>query len=124
VARQPGANEYRVARQASGLLLVVLVFVIVSLDVFRTDFDVNPLVLVPILLTAGALFSVDVPGLRSRVAIDVPRDYGEQLTADLRALARDRGLSDRGTRDELIRRLAAADVVDDASAAAKTEADA
>lgn len=59
-----GGNDYRLARQAAGLLLVAVVGAVVLLDVFRTDFDVSPLVIVPILLTAAALFSVDIPGLR------------------------------------------------------------
>lgn len=103
MARPNGSSEYRSARQASGLLLVALVVAVVLLDAFRPDFDVNPLILVPILLTAGALFSVDV---QLRPALP---DYSDRLTAELRALARARGLADGGTRDDLIARLAAAD---------------
>lgn len=56
-------NDYRTARQASGPLLFALVGILLLLDAFRPDFEVNPLVLVPILLTGAALFAVDVPGL-------------------------------------------------------------
>jgi hypothetical protein len=59
-------SDYRVARQASAILLVVLVVALGLLDAFRADFDMNPLVLVPILLTAGALLAVDIPGLGKR----------------------------------------------------------
>jgi hypothetical protein len=57
-------GDYRVARQASGFLLIALVVVMVLLDAFRGDFEASPLVLVPILLTAAAMFAVDVPGIR------------------------------------------------------------
>lgn len=58
--------DYRVARQASGFLLVALVVVMVLLDAFRSDFEASPLVLVPILVTAAAMFAVDVPGIGPR----------------------------------------------------------
>jgi hypothetical protein len=38
----------------------------VLLDAFRSDFEASPLVLVPILVTAAAMFAVDVPGIGPR----------------------------------------------------------
>lgn len=63
VADGPRPSDYKTARQASGILLFAIVAVIVLLDAFRTDFEVNPLVLVPLILGGAALLSVDVPGL-------------------------------------------------------------
>lgn len=64
MAPSNGSPEYRTARQVSGVLLFVIASAIVLLDVFRTDFEVNPLVLVPLILGGAALLAVDVPGLR------------------------------------------------------------
>ncbi len=56
--------DYRWARQAAALLLVVLVVVIVAVDVWHDDYRLNPSVLVPLLLTAAGMLSVDVPRLK------------------------------------------------------------
>ena len=61
---QPTISEYRWARQVSAVLLIGLVVVIVVLDVIADDYEVSPTVLVPLLLTAAGLLSVDLPGLR------------------------------------------------------------
>jgi hypothetical protein len=60
---QPTASEYRWARQVSALLLVVLVVVIVVLDVITDGYEVSPTILVPLLLAAAGLLSVDLPGI-------------------------------------------------------------
>ncbi len=57
-------GEYRWARQVSALLLVVVVVVIVVLDVITDHYEVSPTVLVPLLLAAAGLLSVDLPDLR------------------------------------------------------------
>jgi hypothetical protein len=41
-----------------------VVVVIVVLDVIADHYEVSPTVLVPLLLTAAGLLSVDLPGLR------------------------------------------------------------
>jgi hypothetical protein len=56
--------EYRWARQVSAVLLIAVVVVIVVLDVLEDDYEVNPPVLVPLLLTAAGLLSVDLPRVR------------------------------------------------------------
>ncbi len=56
-------SEYRWARQVSALLLIAVVVVIV-LDGIVEGYDVNPSVLVPLLLTAAGLLSVDLPRVR------------------------------------------------------------
>lgn len=61
--RHPPA-EYRWARQVSAILLIGLVVVIVVLDVVVEGYDVSPPVLVPLLLTAAGLLSVDLPRVR------------------------------------------------------------
>ena len=58
---QRPSTEYRWARQVSAVLLIGLVIVIVVLDVIVEGYDVNPPVLVPLLLTAAGLLSVDLP---------------------------------------------------------------
>ena len=58
------AADYRAARIASGLLLVLLVVFMVVFDAISRDFEVSPLVLVPILAVAAAFFAVDVPAVR------------------------------------------------------------
>ena len=60
---QPTASEYRWARQVSALLLIGLVVVIVVLDVIADDYEVSPTILVPLLLAAAGLLSVDLPGI-------------------------------------------------------------
>ena len=60
---QPTASEYRWARQLSALLLIGLVVVIVVLDVIADDYEVSPTILVPLLLAAAGLLSVDLPGI-------------------------------------------------------------
>lgn len=62
---RPPAPEYRTARIASALLLFALVAATWLLDAIRTDFEVSPFILVPVLLTAAGLLAVDVPGLRN-----------------------------------------------------------
>ena len=61
---QRAPADYRWARQVSALLLITVVVVIVVLDVIADDYEVSPTVLVPLLLTAAGLLSVDLPGLR------------------------------------------------------------
>jgi uncharacterized membrane protein len=60
--RAPG--EYRWARQVSAIALIGLVVVIVVLDVVVEGYEVSPPVLVPLLLTAAGLLSVDLPRVR------------------------------------------------------------
>jgi hypothetical protein len=60
----PTATEYRWARQVSAVLLIAVVVVIVVLDVIVDEYEVNPPVLVPLLLTAAGLLSVDLPRVR------------------------------------------------------------
>ena len=62
---RPTASEYRWARQVSAVLLIVLVVVILVLDVLVEGYEVNPPVLVPLLLTVAGLLSIDLPRLRS-----------------------------------------------------------
>ncbi len=57
-------SEYRWARQVSALLLIAVVVVIVVLDVITDDYEVSPTILVPLLLAAAGLLSVDLPDLR------------------------------------------------------------
>jgi hypothetical protein len=57
-------SEYRWARQVSAIALIGLVVVIVVLDVVVEGYDVRPPVLVPLLLTAAGLLSVDLPRMR------------------------------------------------------------
>jgi hypothetical protein len=57
-------NDYRWARQVSALLLIAVVVVIVLLDVIVEDYEVRAPVLVPMLLTAAGLLSVDLPRVR------------------------------------------------------------
>ena len=56
-------SEYRWARQVSALLLIGLVVVIVVLDVITDGYEVSPTILVPLLLAAAGLLSVDLPGI-------------------------------------------------------------
>jgi hypothetical protein len=54
--------EYRWARQVSAIALIGLVVVlVVVLDVIVEGYEVSPSVLVPLLLTAAGLISVDLP---------------------------------------------------------------
>jgi hypothetical protein len=62
--RSPG--DYVWARQVAALLLVVVVVVILVLDVLVAEYEVRPSVLIPILLTAAGLLSVDLPRMRAR----------------------------------------------------------
>ena len=57
-------SEYRWARQVSAVLLIAVVVLIVVLDVIVEGYDVSPPVLVPLLLTAAGLLSVDLPRVR------------------------------------------------------------
>jgi len=61
---RPTASEYRWARQVSAVLLIAVVVVIVVLDVLEDHHEVSPPVLVPLLLTAAGLLSVDLPRVR------------------------------------------------------------
>lgn len=63
--RQP-APEYRTARIAAAILLFAVVGFITILDAFRADFEVNPLVLVPILAIGAGLLAVEVPWVNKR----------------------------------------------------------
>ena len=56
-------SEYRWARQVSALLLVAVFVLIVVLDVITDDYEVSPTILVPLLLAAAGLLSVDLPGI-------------------------------------------------------------
>lgn len=57
-------SEYRTARIASALLLIALVVALGLLDGFRSDFDLNPLVLLALLAAAVGLLGVDLPYFR------------------------------------------------------------
>ena len=57
-------SEDRWARQASAVLLIAVVVLIVVLDVIVEGYEVSPPVLVPLLLTAAGLLSVDLPRVR------------------------------------------------------------
>ncbi len=57
-------TDYRWARQVSALLLVGVIVVMVVLDALVDDDEVRPPVLVPLLLTAAGLLSVDLPRLK------------------------------------------------------------
>lgn len=75
IPRMGNRSDYRLARQASGLLLIMLACAIALLDAFRTDFEASPLIVTPILLTAAALFAVDVPGIPPKTKPDEkPKD--------------------------------------------------
>jgi hypothetical protein len=56
--------EYRWARQVSAVLLIAVVVLVVVLDVIVEGYEVSPPVLVPLLLTAAGLLSVDLPRVR------------------------------------------------------------
>ena len=65
VSDEPRApNDYRWARQVSALLLIAVVVLVVVLDVIVEGYEVSPPVLVPLLLTAAGLLSVDLPRVR------------------------------------------------------------
>jgi hypothetical protein len=57
-------TDYRWARQVSALLLIGVVVVIVVLDALVDDYDVSTAVLVPLLLTAAGLLSIDLPRVK------------------------------------------------------------
>ena len=61
--RHPPA-DYRWARQVSAVLLIAVVVLVVVLDVIVEGYEVSPPVLVPLLLTAAGLLSVDLPRVR------------------------------------------------------------
>jgi hypothetical protein len=61
---QCASGDYRWARQVSARLLIAIVVVIVVLDVITDDYEVSPPVLVPLLLTAAGLLSVDLPRVK------------------------------------------------------------
>jgi len=61
---RPTASEYRWARQVSAVLLIAVVVLVVVLDVVVEGYEVSPPVLVPLLLTAAGLLSVDLPRVR------------------------------------------------------------
>ena len=58
------SSEYRWARQVSAVLLIAMVVLVVVLDVIVEGYEVSPPVLVPLLLTAAGLLSVDLPRVR------------------------------------------------------------
>ena len=58
------SSEYRWARQVSAVLLIAVVVLVVVLDVIVEGYEVSPPVLVPLLLTAAGLLSVDLPKVR------------------------------------------------------------
>lgn len=60
--RQSG--DYRIARQASALLLIALVVVIVLSDSLGIGRQVEPLILVALLVAAAGLLAVDLPDLK------------------------------------------------------------
>ena len=65
VSDEPRApNDYRWARQVSALLLIAVVVLVVTLDVIVEGYEVRAPVLVPLLLTAAGLLSVDLPRVR------------------------------------------------------------
>ena len=61
---QRAPADYRWARQVSALLLIAVVVLVVVLDVIVDGYEVSPSVLVPLLLTAAGLLSVDLPRVR------------------------------------------------------------
>jgi hypothetical protein len=63
VADDDRPSEYKAARQLSGVLIFVLVAVLALLDALRSDFELSPLVLGPLLIAGAALFAVDLPGV-------------------------------------------------------------
>ncbi len=65
MSREPFApDDYRWARQVSAVLLIAVVVVIVVLDVIADDHEVRPPVLIPLLLQAAGLLSVDLPRMK------------------------------------------------------------
>ncbi len=56
-------SSYRAARQTSAFLLIGVVVVIVLADSFGIGRQVEPFILVPLLLTAGGLLAVDLRSL-------------------------------------------------------------
>jgi hypothetical protein len=50
----------------AALHLIGLVVVIVAVDVLHADYRLDPGILVPLLLTAAGLLSVDLPRFRDR----------------------------------------------------------
>lgn len=54
-------GTYRSARIAAGILIFAVVAMLALLDAVRPDFELNPLVLTPMLLTGAALLAVDIP---------------------------------------------------------------
>jgi hypothetical protein len=61
---QGPSGDYRWARQVAALLLIAVVVVIVVIDAITDDYEVSPSVLVPLLLTAAGLLSVDLPRVK------------------------------------------------------------
>lgn len=58
-------GQYREARQRSAFLLMVLVMVIVLGDVLGfSPYRPDPLVVSSLLIAAGGMLAVDIPGLR------------------------------------------------------------
>ena len=48
----------------AALLLIAVVVVVVVIDAITDDYEVSPSILVPLLLTAAGLLSVDLPRVR------------------------------------------------------------
>ena len=57
-------SEHRWARQVSAVLLIAVVVLIVVLYVIVEVYELSSPVLVPLLLTAAGLLSVDLPRVR------------------------------------------------------------
>jgi len=62
--RDPGGDDYRLARKISAGVLIALVSIMVIGDVLSISRPVEPATLVALLLAALGLLSVDAPGLR------------------------------------------------------------
>lgn len=54
-------TEYTAARRASGVLLFIVGSFLTVVDVFRSDFEVNPIVLGMVFVVGLALYGVNIP---------------------------------------------------------------
>jgi hypothetical protein len=57
--------DYRLARQASAVLLIATVVVIVIADSLGFGREVNPIILYGLIAAAAGLLAVDIPGMRN-----------------------------------------------------------
>jgi len=62
--RPPTSGDYRQARTAGAIILIVVSGLIVLVDSLNLGRPVEPLVLGALLITAGGLLAVDLPDLR------------------------------------------------------------